>query len=355
MINTAVIMLGLQKYCVRIGDTYYPIGMDANISDPNNDVWANYRFITPTDNLGSVTAVVTDNGETSQYVSFMIDPTSISEQFQNTIGESQMLSSVINQGSTIGNEIAFIANAAGGSGPNDMTIKLAKETREAAEDAIKNMSSGSGRFTAAIASSMARSFVGDHTVYPDVFQSHNSTSSITVTTHLTASSGDPYAYLTDILVPYFFALGMVLPQLSNNSAAAYSYPPIIQCNIPGMWGTRLGMVESVTVTKNPGQKDVSINGYPLQIDLSIQIRDLEHVLMTSPMSKPSVFLNNRTMFDYIAQMSGVDKYRVNGSMRTVARLALAASAANNFMSNIGDALLTDWHSFINKKFNFESQ
>lgn len=354
MINTAVIMLGLQKARVRIGDCYRPIGMDVCIDDPNKDVWSNYRFITPTTGLGAVTAINSDNGETSQYVSFMIDPTSVSETINNTIGESQMLSAVINQGSTVGNEIAFIANATIGS-DKDMTVQLAKESKAAAEEVLKNMSSGNGRFTAAIASSMARSYVGDHTIYPDVFQSSSATSSVSIKVHLSASSGDPYAYLTDILVPLFFIFGLGLPQLSNNNASAYSYPPVIQCNIPGVWGTRLGMIEQISVTKNPNGKDVSVNGYPLAVDVDITVRDLQHVLLTSPMNKVSTFLNNHTMFDYIAQISGVDKYRVNGSMRTVARLALAASALKNTFNNVGDALLTDWHSLVNKTFGYDRQ
>ena len=354
MINTAVIMLGLQKYCVRIGDTYYPIGVNVNIKDPNNDVWANYRYITPTSDLGSVTAVNTDNGETSQYVSFMIDPASITESYNNSIGESQMLSSVINQGSTIGNEIAFISNSTAGGG-NDSSIELVSESKRMAEKTISDLSSGSGRFTAAIASSMARSYVGEHTIYPDVFQSHSATSSMSMTVHLSSDSGDPYAYFINILVPLFFILGMALPQLSNNNASSYSFPPVVQCNIPGFWGTRLGMIESVSVNKNPNQKDLSINGYPLQVDVTISVKDLQHVLLTSPMNRPAVFLNNQTMFDYIAQISGVDKYRVNGSMRTIARLALAVSATENFVANVGDALLTDWHSFINKKIGYQYQ
>ena len=68
------------------------------------------------------------------------------------------------------------------------------------------------------------------------------------------------------------------------------------------------------------------------------------------MNNPSVFLNNTTMFDYIAQMCGVDKYRVNGSMRTITKLALAASACNpkNMMHNVSDALMNDWHSLCNR-------
>jgi hypothetical protein len=354
MINTAVIMLGLQRACVRIGDYYYPIGMDVNVKE-QNDVWANYRYITPTEGLGSVTAKNSDNGDTSQYVSFMIDPTSVSESVNNTIGQSQIYSSVINSGASVGAEIAFITNSTAGA-TTDKMISIAKDSKEAADKILKELGNGdNGRFTASIASSMARSFTGDHTIYPEVFQSHSATSSMSVTVHLTSDAGDPYSYLTNILVPLFFILGMALPQLSSNNASAYTYPPVIQCNIPGMWGTRLGMIESLNITKNPSGKDVSINGYPLQVDVQINIKDLQHVLMTSPMNKVSVFLNNHTMFDYIAQMSGVDKYRVNGSMRTVARLALAASAVQNTFNNISNALMSDWHSITNKMYGWDRQ
>lgn len=354
MINTAVIMLGLQNACVRIGDNFYPIGMDVNVKE-ENDVWANYRYITPTSDLGSVTAKNTDNGDTSQYVSFMIDPSAVSESISNAIGQSQIYASVINSGSSVGAEIAFITNATAGSA-TDKVINLAKDSKSAAEDVLKSLSSGNnGRFTAAIASSMARSFTGDHTIYPEVFQGHSSTSSLSITVHLTSDAGDPYSYLTNILVPLFFILGMALPQLSSNNASAYTFPPVVQCNIPGMWGTRLGMIESVNISKNPNGKDVSINGYPLQVDVTINVKDLQHVLMTSPMNKVSTFLNNHTMFDYIAQISGVDKYRVNGSMRTVARLALAASAVTNTFNNISNALMTDWHSLTNKIYGYDRQ
>lgn len=353
MINTAVIMLGLQRSCVRIGNVYYPIGMDVNVKDAN-DVWANYRFMTPIDGLGDVTAVNKDNGDTTQYVSFMIDPTGVSESISNSIGQSQIYSSVLNAGTSVGSELSFITNATAGSA-SDKVINLAQESKETAEEVLKNMSSGSGRFTAAIASSMARSFVGDHTIYPEVFQGHSAASSMSITVHLTSDAGDPYSYLVNILVPLFFMMGMALPALSSNNASAYTYPPVIQCNIPGMWGTRLGMVESLTISKNPNSKDVSINGYPLQVDVTMNIKDLQHVLLTSPMNKPSTFLNNHTMFDYIAQISGVDKYRVNGSMRTVARLALAASALNNTFNNIADAVMTDWHSLVNKTFAYDRQ
>ena len=355
MINTAVIMLGLQNACVRVGDDYIPIGMiNVDDKDPANDAWANYRYITPTSGLGQITEKASDNGDTSQYVSFMIDPSSVAESYSNSTGQSQIFSSVINSGSSMGAEIAFLTNSTVGSS-KDIVQSLGKEARDEAKKLMKEMSKGSGRFTAAIASSMARSYTGDHTIYPEIFQSAEAPSSMSFNVHLVADSGDAYSYLINILVPLFFLYGMTLPQLSKNNASAYSYPPVIQCNVPGMWGTRLGMITGLNVTKNPSGKDVSINGWPTVVDVSITVKDLQHVLVTSPMNKPSIFLNNHTMFDYIAQSCGVDKYRVNGSMRSAARLALATAAANNMFASLTNAVTNDWHSLVNRIYAWDRQ
>lgn len=347
MINTAVIMLGLQKACVRIGDKYLPIGMNVNVKK-DTDVWSNYRFITPSSGLGTVTQFDTQKGDSSQYVSFMIEPTGFTESYNNTIEESQLYSSIMNRGNSIGSEIAFITNSTINS-VDDAVINLAQSGVEAANSVLSSMAGGVGRFTASIAGSMARSYLGDHTIYPQVFTGHRSNdSSISLTIKLAASSGDPYSYLTDILVPMFFALGLVLPGMSRNNASAYTYPPIIQYTIPGQISSRLAMVESLTIAKNQDGKQVSKHGFPLSVTMTLNIKDLQHTLFTSPMNEISTMLNNAPMFDYIASCSGVDRYRVNGSARLVSRLALAASGVKNTFHNIGDAMLTDFTSMANR-------
>lgn len=348
MINSAIIMLGLQDACVRIGDIYYPIGMDHD--DTNvTDVWSNYRFITPDADTGVpvVTSINNQKGNTNQYVTFMISPVSESEVYQNDVTESSIYSSVINQGSEIGKEIAFITNTSVSS-ISDAVVNIASGAVSVAESVVSALGGGVGRFTAAIVGSMARTFVGDHTIYPQIFQRHSSHQGVTMNIKLRASRGDPYSYLTEILVPLFFLLGMALPKMSQHSAAAYCYPPLVQCSIPGIWGTRLGMIQSLDIQKNPDGNDTSINGYPLSVNISVRVVDLQHVMVTSPMNEPALFLNNHTMFDYIAQCCGVDKYRVNGSIRMVTKIALAASFNRNIFYNVGNAILNDVTTYVNK-------
>lgn len=348
MINAFTVMLGVGNASVRIDDKMMKIGA-TGVYESETDVWANYRFITPNKNLGSVTAIDTQNGDTTQYVSFMVEPTGSSESYSNAIGESQIYSTVINSGSAIGNEIAFLTNSSQ-SAIDDAVISIASKSINAAESILSNLGSGVGRFTAAVAGSMAKSYVGDHTIYPKIYQSSTSTSSKSFTIHLQASGGDPYSYLIDVCVPLSFILNLVLPVMSKGSASAYAYPPVIQVNVPGSWGSRLAMVTQVDISKNPSGKDVSIHGYPLSVDVSLQVADLQNVMVSSPIDQPAMFLNNNVMFDYIAQCAGVDKYRVNGSMRLITKLALGIQACSpkGTFANIGNAIHNDLNSFANK-------
>jgi hypothetical protein len=108
------------------------------------------------------------------------------------------------------------------------------------------------------------------------------------------------------------------------------------------------MIENVEITKNPDSNDFSINGYPLAVDVSMRVVDLTHCMVTSPMNNAALFINNHTMFDYIAQCCGVDKYRVNGSIRLVTKAILAASDGKNLLHHIGTALESDFFDAANR-------
>ena len=347
MINTAIVMLGLQSAYVRIGNDYYTIGSSAKYK-ADVDVWTNYRFITPSKKLTTHTSVDNIKGETCQYVSFMCDASQESESYTNTTGESKIYANVMNAGNEYGTEIAFLTNSSENA-IDDAVIQLVGSSVNAAQQVMQSLSGGVGRFTAAVASGMARSFTGDHTIYPKIFKEHTSNQQFAIHVKLKASRGDPYTYLIDVLVPLFHIFGMVLPKMSKNSSASYQFPPIVQMNVPGIWGTRLGMVTSVTVTKNPEGDGVSINGYPMSMNVDIVVEDLMHTLVTTPMDKPALFLNNNPMFDYIAQCTGVDKFRMNSAARIITKLALAASFSDDLFYNIGESIMTDITSLANKR------
>jgi hypothetical protein len=157
----------------------------------------------------------------------------------------------------------------------------------------------------------------------------------------------------EILVPIFHLMAMAIPQMAKGAASAYSYPPLVQLNIPGVWGTRLGIIESLSVAKQGN--DYSVNGYPLAVDIGVQVKDLQHVIMSSGMHQKAQMLNNDTMFDYIAQCAGVDKYRANPAIRVVTKMILSAAAGQNFVHNLGTAIKNWGTSIVNTYSNVRNQ
>jgi hypothetical protein len=179
----------------------------------DSDVWTNYLYITPDDGVGTITSIDNFKGETSQYVSFMVDTCAPSESYTNNTTESKIFTTM-NSGNDIGKEIAFITNSSANT-VDDKVVKLAGSALSAAESVLNTLTFGVGKFVTGTLGAMARSYVGDHPVYPKIFDSHQSNTSMGVTVKLRASRGDPYTYLTDVLVPLFHILGMVLPKCRN--------------------------------------------------------------------------------------------------------------------------------------------
>ena len=64
MINTAVFMLGLQDAVILEDGRYLKIGLTQKSTD-EKDVWANYRFIYPSEGMGETLQSDNQNGEFS--------------------------------------------------------------------------------------------------------------------------------------------------------------------------------------------------------------------------------------------------------------------------------------------------
>ena len=61
----------------------------------------------------------------------------------------------------------------------------------------------------------------------------------------------------------------------------------------------------MTIHKNPTTKDVSINGFPLTVKVTFQIKELYNALSISPAHDPASFLFNETLNDYLANLAGL--------------------------------------------------
>jgi hypothetical protein len=131
------------------------------------------------------------------------------------------------------------------------------------------------------------------------------------TVNLVSPYGDAYNYYVNIAVPLIHLICLVAPRMVN--ANSVSSPFLVQSYIPGMTNCQLGIIENMTITKNPDGKHVSVNGFPLTVKVNFTIKELYRNLSISPINDPQSFLFNETLNDYLCNMSGlvpsVDSYQ----------------------------------------------
>ena len=121
--------------------------------------------------------------------------------------------------------------------------------------------------------------------------------------------GNPESIFTDILVPMAHWICLAAPRQASMNT--YGAPFLIKFHIPGFCSVDMGIVESLTITKGGDGSAWSVDGLPLEVQLSINIKDLYSALSISRINGVSFVdayntLWNTSYLDYIAVQSGLD-------------------------------------------------
>ena len=160
-----------------------------------------------------------------------------------------------------------------------------------------------GGFALNLFNGALRSVKGQKMIYPKIYEGSRSEMNYTFNINLSSPYGDVYNYYMNIVVPLMHLIALAAPRMvSANSVAS---PFLVQAFIPGMCTCQLGIVQNLRITKNPNQKHVSVNGYPLDIKVEMQIEELYNALSISPANDPASFLFNETLNDYMANLAGL--------------------------------------------------
>ena len=67
----------------------------------------------------------------------------------------------------------------------------------------------------------------------------------------------------------------------------------------------LGIISNMTISKNPDSKDVSVNGFPLTVKVTFQVKELYNAISISPTTNPASFMFNETLTDYMLNLAGL--------------------------------------------------
>lgn len=237
-------------------------------------------------------------------VEFMIEPGSFTETLSNTTEPSQIASAINGLGNDIGAEIGFITNSNADTGTIGNVLRFLGNGLEEVSTSIAGLVQGvSGGFITNLFSGALQSIKGQKMIYPEIYKESRSTASYSFSIDLVTPYGDVYNYYMNIVVPLLHLIALASPRMVTANTTASPY--LVQFYIPGQTSCHLGIIENMEIVKNPNSDMVSVNGFPLEVKVTVQIKELYNAMSISPGNDPASFLFNETLSDYMANMAGL--------------------------------------------------
>lgn len=237
-------------------------------------------------------------------VEFMVEPIQFTESLNNTAEPSMIESTIDAISSGIGPEVAFITNSSADLGMVGGITDALGSALDGAVGALGGITqAAAGGFMNNLFSGAIQSIKGQKMIYPDIYKTSKSTMDYQFSITLTSPYGDMYNYYMNIVVPLMHLIALVAPRMVTSNTLTSPY--LVQGYIPGMCTCQLGIIEQMTITKNPSTKHVSVNGFPLTVKVEFTIKELYNALSISPANDPASFLFNETLNDYMANLAGL--------------------------------------------------
>lgn len=239
--------------------------------------------------------------QTTNYIQFYCDPDfGLSESASNTTATSK-LEGLMESGSDTMKELAFMVN----SGGADMT-GLTDLTTDMTNAIADTLTTGSGSIRGVLGRVVSLSdniLKGENLIIPEIYQSSARDNSFSIKVHLKTPYGNRYSYFKEILVPMFHLLALALPK--QTTANTYGSPFLVKVCCDGLFTCNLGIVTGCTIEKNISPENWSNDGFPTEVDVTLQVQDLYNDLSMTPQNEPLMFLNNSSLLEYIATNCGI--------------------------------------------------
>ena len=289
--------------------------------------------------LEEIGQAFTNYTETS-IVQFYIDAdTDVSETFTNQSGDSFIKSSLLDSGSSLFKELAFIA---GSAGAGEEASKVQDTMNELIDAAGKSISEGlgtkdglvgtAGTVTGRILDMLQSCANGETIIMPKIYQQSDITRSFSCTIHLKCPYGSKTAYYMDIVVPLMHILALCLPRQAT--ANSYRAPFLVKAYIDGAYSCNLGLVSGVTIKRSPTDSSFTVDGFPTEVDVTLEIEDLYSDLSVSATEDPALFIENASLIDYLSMTCGLALYTPN----IAAKLGTFSNTLVNAVTDIPDVI-----------------
>jgi len=203
------------------------------------------------------------------FASFRVNSTGpIQDSFSNSVGESNLSSRVNGMSADMRSKRFDFGQGNLVGGPLGSLVGEVK-------DAV--MSFGSGVLDSVSMSGLATLAGNAFTDIPKYWQSSSATlGRSTYTINLVSPYGNPISQILNIDIPLAMILAGVLPK--DTGPQSYTSPFLVELYDQGRCQTRLGMIDSVSITRGTGNVGFGQDGKALGVDVTFSILDMSSVI-----------------------------------------------------------------------------
>ena len=289
-------------------------------------------------------ASIVDEFTNYNYVQFYINPESGSgDTMSNSTGESS-IKGLFSGAEQSMKDFAFMLNS-GGIDANKLK-DMASGTVSGLQSAVDKLVPDGGMQSIfdRVINLGDRVVRGENIVIPDIYTSSSYEKSYSVTINLKSPYGTKLGYYMNIFVPLMHLLALVLPK--QGTANSYESPFLVKGYIEGMWTINLGIVTDISISKDT--ETLSVDGLPMSVDVTLNIRDLYSDLSISPANKPRLFINNSSLIEYLATTCGMSLTKPNLETKYKMILDTMISSFTDIPSNVKSSIDETINNFISQ-------
>jgi SH3 domain protein len=246
----------------------------------------------------------------SGFIQFYCDPDMGATESASNSTQDSMMKGIFDNVSQGMKELAFLMNSGGLSSVDNGTGSFTTSLQEGLSGAVDKIGSlipgntGITDMLKRILDVSSNVVKGENMIIPQIYSGSSYDRRYSLTVHLKSIYGSKLAYYLDVLVPLFHLLALALPK--QTSANTYGAPFLIKVFCDGIFTTNLGIVSSISINKNVDPESWTVDGFPSEVDVSLEIVDLYSDLTMSPQTNIEMFLANSSLIDYIGTTCGLN-------------------------------------------------
>lgn len=239
----------------------------------------------------------------NNFVQFYVDASSgLSESAENST-DSSKFQGMMDSANEMSKEIQFLINSGGVDA--EAYAKAMNDGIDAMTEKMLGEDYGTiGGVMSRITSGATNVIQGETMLFPEIYQSSKYNKNYSIIVDLRTPYGNKFSYYMNILVPLFHIIALTVPRQAT--ANTYSSPFLVKAYYPGIFSCNLGIIQSIQIDKAPSGDGWTVDGFPTEVKVTINLVDLYSDLNISPSGDVVLFLANSSLIEYIATSCGVN-------------------------------------------------